>query len=86
MVKITTRDGDIRQPIVTNSGDESDARELVKYLCDTGDKIEAKVVRLNQDEAKKHFGEIPLNRGTICWNWKWAADDGDGDEIEIIED
>ncbi len=85
MVKITTRDGDIRQPIVANSKDESDACELVKYLCDSGDKIEAKALRLNQEEVKKNFGEIKLNHGAVCWNWAWA-DDGASDEIEILPD
>ena len=85
VVKITTRDGDIRQPIVANSKNHEDACELVKYLTDNRDKIQAKPLRLDYEEARKVFGEIPLNRGVICWNWTWA-DDGTDDEIEVLPD
>jgi hypothetical protein len=82
MVKITTREGDIRQPIVANSNSDEDACELVKYLTDTGDKIEAEAVRLNPDEARKQFGDIQLNHASICWDWAWKGE-GDSDEFEI---
>jgi hypothetical protein len=80
MVKITTREGDIRQPIVANSNSDEDACELVKYLTDTGDKIEAEAIRLNPDEARTQFGDIQLNHASICWDWTWK---GEGDEFEI---
>ncbi len=75
MVKITVRDtGLIRQPILAHADSDNDARDLVKYLCDAGDRIEAKEIR--DDVAIAAYGAIPKNRAMICRSWSWMSDEG----------
>lgn len=72
LVKVTTRHGLVKAPIVANCTDEAEVTRLMKALGDEGDVIEIKGIR--PDSMRVAFGNVPAGSAVFRFDWIWSVD------------
>ncbi len=75
LVKVTTKSGLVKPPMVVNCADQEEAKRLLTARSDEGDVIEVKG-HLPAD-MKVAFGNVPEGSAVFRFDWIWPSD---GDE------
>ena len=72
LVKVTTRSGLVKPPMVVNCANEQEAKRLLQARSDDGDVIEVKG-HLPAD-MKVAFGNVPEGSAVFRFDWIWPSD------------
>jgi len=74
LVKVTTRSGLVKPPMVVNYANEEDVRRLLLEQGDEGDVIEIKGAPPHAMQVA--YGEVPEGSAVFRFDWIWPADGG----------
>ena len=72
LVKVTTRSGLLKPPMVVNCANEEEAKRLLQARSDDGDAIEVKG-HLPADMTVA-FGNVPEGSAVFRFDWIWPSD------------
>jgi hypothetical protein len=75
LAKITTAQGLVKPPIVTNCATEEEARRLLESRGDEGDQVE--ICGLVPTAMQLAFGNVAEGTAVFRYDWIWPSDGTD---------